>query len=103
MAEKPDCETCRTYHHEIKKDTPDCRECMPVLLAKNQDALEVFSMCSNQAIVAGMAGVILDINFDAVCRVMDLYGVEDKKACFKKVVHVFRHMRDKQREEQEHK
>jgi hypothetical protein len=74
---------------------------MPELLPENRDAVEVYSMCSSQAIVAGMSGVVLDISFEAVCRVMDLYGVEHKRDCFKKVVTAFRHMRDKQREKQE--
>ena len=37
-----------------------------------------------------MAGTILDINFDAVFRIMDLYGIEDRRGVFEKVVKVFR-------------
>ena len=60
-------------------------------------------MVCNQAITAGMSGVILDINFDAVFRVMDLYEVEDRRKVFEKVVAAFRKcVIEKQKEKQEH-
>lgn len=53
------------------------------------DAALIFSLCRGQVIVAGM-GDIIDINIQAVCSVMDIYGISDKRDCLEKVIRIFR-------------
>jgi hypothetical protein len=47
-------------------------------------------MCRGQIILTGM-GEVVDLNFQAVKIVMDLYEVEDQQECFYKVYKTFHH------------
>lgn len=76
---------------------PPCNTCRPVLLPENQDAVSVYFVTRNQVITAGM-GEVIDISIPAVKIVMDLYGVEDQKSCFQKVLHLFHEFRPKEKE-----
>jgi len=52
----------------------------------------------NQFITAGM-GQVVDISIPAIKIVMDLYGIEDQKRCFRKVKAAFHHFMKDQKHE----
>ena len=58
---------------------------------ENKDALDVYLMIQNQLIIAGMNGVILDVDFNAIKFILDLYDIANKKIIFEKVIKVARH------------
>jgi len=66
-------------------------------MPENKEALEVYMMCRNQYVTAGM-GQPVDISIPAVCDVMDRYpgGIKNQWGCLKKVRHAFheRNQRD---------
>lgn len=64
--------------------------CRPFLMEQNEDATKVYLATMNQVVTAGM-GTIVDIDFNAIKFVMELYDIQDKKTCFEKVVGMFRH------------
>jgi len=84
----PDCEGCRIASELEGKEYPPCDTCKPILLPVNRDALQVYSLVSNQIIVGGM-GDIIGLNYNAVKFVMDLYNIENQRDCFERVVCVF--------------
>lgn len=70
---------------------PACDECMPVELnPENVEPFQIYQICRNQLITAGMSGVPIDINIPAIMAVMDVYQVKNKKACFEKVLKMAR-------------
>lgn len=46
----------------------------------------------NQAIFIGMDAIPIDLDYNAVKIVMDLYGIEDQLDCFQRVVKVWHTM-----------
>jgi len=48
----------------------------------------IFNICRGQIIVTGM-GDVIDINILAVKAVMDLYDIDNQKACLEKVMRLF--------------
>lgn len=68
-----------------KGRVPDCDACTPPLMPENEDAVMIFRICQDQLLCAGM-GTPYGINQVAVHEAMRLYGVEDKKNCFEKVL-----------------
>ena len=50
-------------------------------------------MTSDQVRVSGM-GDIIGLDLGAVCRVMDVLGIERKEECLKKVKRAFQEMRE---------
>jgi hypothetical protein len=87
------------YGNRIPPDEPPCETCRVDLLGENYEAAEIYIMCRNQVITAGM-GEIVDINLQTVKTVMDLYGVKNQRECMEKVSKTFRHFLNKRRDEQ---
>lgn len=59
-------------------------------MKENQEALAVYLKCCNQVIISG-EGNIIDMNLIALDKAMELSGVEDRLACYQKVMAVFHH------------
>lgn len=78
------------YGKRTPPDEPPCDTCRVDLLEENYEVADVYIMCRNQVITAGM-GEIIDINLQTVKTVMDLYGVKDQRECMEKVSKTFRH------------
>ena len=66
------------------------------LIEGNHEAAEVYKMSQGQLITRGEH--VIDINFQAVKTVMDLYGVESQRDCFDKVVLLARYFIGKGRD-----
>ena len=65
---------------------PECYKCIPEeLWEENIDAFEVYTTVKTQIITAGM-GQPIDLDYNAIFKVMELYDVEDKITTFEKVV-----------------
>ena len=85
------CDQCRAMYAERNPpQEPPCETCIVDLLPENRSAAEIYMICRNQVIVAGM-GQILDISIPAIKIVMDLYNIQDQKKCLNKVRAVFYH------------
>lgn len=69
---------------------PPCDICMPEIMPNNKKALELYSLVQTQLVVIGM-GEVLDINFNAIEFIMNLYNVPNKKEVFEKIVKVSRY------------
>ncbi len=64
------------------KDAP-CVTCQPLLEDRNAESLEVFLLCRNQIITAGM-GEPIDVDIPAYFRVMDHLDIVDKIDCLRR-------------------
>lgn len=58
---------------------------MPPLMEENREAARVYMAVCNQFVMAPMGGPV-DIDFRAIEVAMDIYSVQDRRACFEKVV-----------------
>jgi len=96
LNEKPDCDNCRKIHENKLEDTP-CYKCIPEVLDENKDALRVYLMARNQIISVGMGGIV-DISFEAVKFIMDLYEIENQRIVFEKVLGVARYFINEENE-----
>ena len=65
------------------QDQP-CGSCRVELMPENADAYGIFRTVRYQFIM-GFSGPV-DINHSAIHEAMRLYGIEDKKKCFEKVL-----------------
>ena len=99
MREKPDCNNCKEIWKN-KNSSPPCMDCIPFLNENNEEIVSVYTMVANQVIVAGM-GTVIDIDFNAINFIMNLYEVKNRKVCFEKVVMLFRHFLEESRKENE--
>lgn len=70
------------------------------LLEENEDAGEIYMVTRRQYRTAEQ-GRVVDIDILAVQAVMDLYGVQDQRACLEKVRMLFHHMRGQYQQEGE--
>ena len=70
---------------------------MPELLPVNNEAILVFSLTRGQVITAGM-GDVIGLNFMAVDFIMNLYGIEDRRRVFEKVLVAFDHVLKRSKE-----
>lgn len=77
------------YQSRKPPQNPPCDTCKVELDDKNQDAAKIFTVVQGQFIM-GQNGPV-DINQEAIHSAMDLYGIQDKKACFEKVVKLGRY------------
>lgn len=91
------------YAERMPPDTPNCDELCPVearvLLEENRDAVKIYQIVRGQVVTAGEAHEIIDLNYQAVKVVMDLYNVKDQRRVFENVCTVFHHFLAKEREE----
>ena len=91
MVREPPCEKCEQFY---KKRTPKpiCGgfKCgkgkVEPLLSEHEDAIFIFGQVRNQAIFVGMEAVPVDLDYNAVKLVMDLYEIENQRECFEKVL-----------------
>jgi len=72
---------------EYKGSTPNCPDCIPELYPENRHIIEVFQMVNTQYIMS--FGGIVDIDINAVCSVLKLYGYHDRRT-FDKVIMICR-------------
>lgn len=56
---------------------------MPV--PKNIDAFKIYMMAKNQMIIGGM-GTVVGHDYNAVKMLMDLYGIDNQRDCFERVL-----------------
>ena len=75
-------------------------DCIPFLNENNEEAVSVYTMVANQVITAGM-DIIIDIDFNAIDFIMNLYDIKNRKVCFEKVVVLFRHFLEESKKENE--
>lgn len=68
-------------------------------MEENVDAAQIYVICRNQLIMS-MNGPI-DINHLAIHEAMRLYGVENRRECFEKVVKVSDYFLEKYRRERD--
>ena len=61
----------------------------------NRDAVRLWPIVRGQLIIGGM-GDAIDINHLAVWADIDRFGVEDPRSCFRKILILFRHFREKE-------
>ena len=73
-------------------------DCIPFLNDNNEEAVSVYIMVANQVITIGM-GTIVDIDFNAIDFIMNLYDIKNRKVCFEKVVMLFRRFLEADKEE----
>jgi len=93
------CSQCRAMHAERKPPTePPCDTCRVELLEENADSARIYMLCNRQVITAGEANEVIDLNYQTVKTMMDLYQVEKQKECFEAVVGTFHHFLSKERE-----
>lgn len=99
----PPCEVCRKFY-EKKPVKPVCGKFKcgkgkleNPLLIENGDAFHIFSLVVNQATFAGIEGVPVDLDFQAVEFVMNLYEIENRRECFELVLLAWRNMAENNR------
>ena len=81
----PTCEGCKQLHGErVPPEEPPCDTCRPKYFAENADAIKIFFLIRNQLIIGNE--IAIDINHQAIHEAMKLYEVENRKACFEKVL-----------------
>lgn len=68
---------------------------MPDVLPENFEIIEVYQMVCNQHIMGPSGPVDLDLN--AVIKVMELFNVKDKVRCLELVHKAYNYMLDKER------
>jgi hypothetical protein len=89
------CDQCTTaYGERNPPEDPPCDTCWVDLRPDNKEAAEVYIMCRDQIIVAGM-GQVIGINNLAIYGAMDRFpgGVKDQWRCLNKVRAAFQHFR----------
>jgi hypothetical protein len=88
----PPCDICRKFF-EKKPEKPICGgfkcgkgKLSEPLLPENEDAFFVFTKVVNQAVFAGVDGMPVDLNYNAVKFILDLYEIENQQDCFERVL-----------------
>lgn len=67
----------------MKDGEPPCDTCRPEIDGRNAEALEVFLVCRNQMVTAGM-GEPIDIDINAYFKVMEHLETNDKIDCLRR-------------------
>ena len=93
------CDQCRQmYSERTPPGEPPCATCWVDLKEENEDAARIFRVVRGQYIVFGER--VVDLNFQSVKVIMDLYNIRDQKACFEKVLNIFhRFLKEKDNKE----
>lgn len=99
----PPCDKCREFFKK-KPKKPICGgfkcgkgKLLEPLLPENEDVFFIFTQVINQAIFAGMDGVPVDLNFQAVKFIMDLYEIGNQRDCFERVLRVWHNIAETDR------
>ena len=97
MIKDPPCEVCKEFY-EKRDIKPVCGgfKCgkgeVEPLLEENGEAIFVLGRVLNQAVFIGIDGTPVDLDFQSVKFILDLYGIEDPKECFEKVLKAWHHI-----------
>ena len=67
-------------------------------MIENDDVIKVYNLVSGQVITAGMDGTVIDLDYNAVLRVMELYDIPNKREVFERVVGLFHRVLKNRRE-----
>ena len=89
------CDQCEKLHEQWGKE-PKCKECMPVLMPGNKDAVKTYLLCRDQMIMSMAGPVALDIR--AVEIAMNRCHVKNRDMVFHQVVALGRHFIQKMRD-----
>ncbi len=84
-------ESCINAYKVEGREAP-CERCRKQPTAKNQEAVDTYLKVQNQVIVAGMGDVIA-LNYASLEFVMNLFGVNNRRECFEKVLIIFNEIR----------
>jgi len=68
------------------KGDPPCDTCWVDPMPENEEAWRVFNINRYQLIIAGMDGVIVDVNHIPIYSLMKVLGVPDELKCLEKVL-----------------
>ena len=90
MKEKPSCEQCKLTWKALGKG-PDCEKCLPRILPGNEEVLSVYNAVQSQVRTAGMSGITIGLDHNAVWMYMDKYGIGNQLEIFEKVTRLFQH------------
>lgn len=83
------CDQCRSMHGERSPpNDPPCETCWVELKKENEDALQIFYVIQDQFLM-GQNGPIA-INHLAIHSAMELYGIQNRRDCFEKVLRLSR-------------
>ena len=95
------CVACKQLFsaRQPAEETP-CAGCRVDLEPENETPVNVYLICRNQALTAGMGGTVIDLNYPAVFGVMDRWpgGIANQWDCFMKVRKLFSEFRPTQDE-----
>lgn len=95
----PACPGCQDLYAKRKPpQSPPCDTCRTELLEENEDAAEIYHIVRGQ-VITRFDGQIIDLNHLAVWAAIDGYGVKDRQGCFEKVLKVFYHFLNENRNE----
>ena len=94
----PSCEACKEFYSKKNRKQPVCgsAKCgkgkVKPLLEENEDAIFVFGHVRNQAIFGGIDAIPIDVKFESVKFIMDLYEIENQRECYEKVLKAWHHV-----------
>ncbi len=86
------------YGGRTPPEEPPCETCRVDLMEENREAVEMYMLVKRQVITAGETNEVIDLNYQTVKTMMDLYRVKDQRAVFQKVCAAFHHFLNKDRE-----
>lgn len=81
-------------HSERNPPTiPPCEECWVDLAEENEEAARIYQIVRGQIITRfnGQADDVIDLNYQAIKVVMDMYNVKNQRAVFEKIRKTFYH------------
>lgn len=90
------CDQCEAYYAELNPPgIPPCDTCRVELLPGNKATIDVFYACRDQALRAGMDGVIVGIDMNSLWHTIDHYpgGIKDPWKVMLQVKELFHHFR----------
>jgi hypothetical protein len=67
-------------------------------MEENTEASNVYMMVRGQVLMSGM-GDVIDLNFQSVKTVMDLYQIKNQQSVFEKIYKVFHHFQAEKQNE----
>jgi len=84
------------YGGRTPPEEPPCENCFVDLMEENRQASQIYQLCRGQVITVGEQ--VIDLNYQTVKTMMDLYGVKDQRETFEKITRTFHHFLSKERE-----
>jgi hypothetical protein len=93
----PDCPACAVLGKKAKEGLSACETCRVKLLEENRDAAQVYMLVKRQVVTAGEAHEIIDLDYQAVKIIMNLYRIKNQRQIFEQVCRTFHHFLSKER------